>query len=82
MNGQTGMPISKPWLVVHQDDDGKIITILAGRPGAKYQEFGLAVADAVRHIARCFNISEHDVMRIVDRELENQTTEISGGRLP
>ena len=41
-----------------------------------HEAFGLLVADVIRHVARAFDVT--DVLRTVQREIDNPTTPIVG----
>lgn len=75
--------IKWPWLIVHQPagPGTALETMLAGEPGVQYQDFSLLIADTVRHVAKAFNVDEHDVMRLVEKELANPTTPLLGGKV-
>ena len=70
--------IKNPWIIIHQPegDDGKIRTLLAGKPEAGYEDFALIVCDLIRHIAAGFHVSENDVFEWIDKERKKPTTEI------
>ena len=42
-----------------------------------HEEYGLLVADLVRHVARAFNVGEEDVWEWVDKERRHPTTAIT-----
>ena len=69
-------PIEKPWIIVHEMPDRKMQTLLAGPPGASYEQFSLAIADIIRHVARAFNVDEADVLHWAEREIHSPTTDI------
>lgn len=72
--------IENPWIIVHQLPNKSMETILAGPSGAGYEQFGIAIADIIGHVARAFNVDEADVLEWVHKELDDPTTEFTGGR--
>lgn len=75
--------ITHPWIIVHQPEGigGTMHTILVGPDEANYEQFSLAIADVIRHVAKGFEVDESDVLRWIHQELDNPTTELSGGHL-
>lgn len=70
--------IINPWIIIYQPkEDGPIKTILAGKPGASYEEFSIIVCDLIRHIAAGFKVTEADVFNWVRKEFENPTADIT-----
>ena len=72
------MPIINPWVIVHQPDGegGGLETILAGPPDGNYRQFGIVIADIIRHVANAYDVDEADVLEWVHREMDSPTTEI------
>ena len=75
--------ITNPWIIVHQPEGegGQIYTVLAGPDGTDYEQFSLVIADVIRNVAKAFEVDESDVLRWIHMEIDNPTTELSGGRL-
>lgn len=75
------MEIENPYVIVHKPlrAMGKVETVLAGPPDVKMEHFALAIADAIRHVAKWARCDELDVLRRVQEELDEPTTEIMGG---
>jgi len=72
------MMIAKPLVIMFGDGtpDGNIICHLHPPPKWSYREYGLLVADLIRHVAGCFKVSTSDVMEWVEKELGNPTAKI------
>jgi hypothetical protein len=68
------MRIEKPLTIVFVND-GKIQTHLYPSEGG-YQQYGILVADIVRHAAKAFNVDQNDVWEWVDKERDHPTSEI------
>lgn len=64
-------------LIVHFDDEGHTVTLI-GKPKHKlgHEDFGIVVADTVRHVARAFQVEEREVWRWVDQERAQPTSGI------
>lgn len=73
--------INQPWIIVYQADDGKMITGLHPPESADYEQYGLLIADVIRHVARMYDVDEFDVFRWVEKEIDKPTTKIEGGRV-
>lgn len=71
--------IERPWVIAHQLPSNKLEVILSGPEDATVGAFSIVAADIIRHIARHFDVDEHDVLRWVDREIANPTSNITGG---
>jgi len=70
------MRIEKPLVVVFQNDEGLIQTHLW--PGERnYQQYGILIADIVRHVANAFKVHENDVWEWVDKERYHQTSPVT-----
>ncbi|MGA2850778.1 MAG: hypothetical protein ABSE46_17405 [Terracidiphilus sp.] len=69
------MKIEKPFIIVFEND-GKIQTHLY--PGERsYAQYGILIADVVRHVANAFNIHENDVWEWVDKERYKPTSPVT-----
>jgi hypothetical protein len=66
------MRIEKPLIVVFKND-GKIQTHLFPEE-ASYKEYGILIADIVRHVANAFKVHENDVWEWVDKERDRPTS--------
>lgn len=73
--------IENPWIIVHELPNKKMQTLLAGPEGAGYEQFALAVADIIGHVAQHFDVDDADVLRWIKRELDDPTTKLEGGRI-
>ena len=66
------MQIRNPLVIVFENED-KIQTHLY--PGDRsYREYGILIADIVRHVANAFKVSEDDVWEWVDKERYHKTS--------
>jgi hypothetical protein len=66
------MQITNPLIIVFENDD-KLQTHLY--PGERsHKEYGVMIADIVRHVANAFKVSENDVWEWVDKERYHQTS--------
>jgi hypothetical protein len=66
------MRIDSPLIIVFEND-GKIQTHLY--PGEKsHKEYGILIADIVRHVSNAFKVDEDDVWEWVDKERYHQTS--------
>jgi hypothetical protein len=66
------MKIESPLIVVFEND-GKVQTHLyPGKWG--YKEYGIVIADVVRHVANAFKVYENDVWEWVDKERDAPTS--------
>jgi hypothetical protein len=69
------MKIEKPLIVVFEND-GKIQTHLY--PGERSSaQYGILIADVVRHVAKAFNVHENDIWEWVDKERYHQTSPVT-----
>jgi hypothetical protein len=66
------MKIANPWVVVFEQD-GQVQTHLHTE-GRSYEQYGILIADLVRHVANAFNAREEDVWQWVDKERHHQTS--------
>lgn len=62
--------IHRPWVVVHETPDGKLETIIAGPDGVGPIEFGIIIADCIKHVAAAFAVDNDHIISIVKKELE------------
>lgn len=70
------MQIKNPLVIVFQNDDENIQTHLF--PGEhSYKQYGILIADLVRHVANAFNVHENDVWEWVDKERYHQTSPVT-----
>lgn len=75
MSKKNSMEIRDPLLLVFENEDGDVQTHLyPGKWGHK--EYGILVADVVRHIAKAFKIHENDVWEWVDKERDKPTSPV------
>jgi hypothetical protein len=66
------MRIESPLIIVFEND-GEIQTRLY--PGDHgYKDYGILIADLVRHVANAFKVSEEDVWEWVEKERSNPTS--------
>ena len=69
------MKIEKPLIVVFEND-GKVQTHLY--PGERnHAQYGILIADVVRHVANAYNIHENDVWEWVDKERYRPTSQVT-----
>ena len=69
------MKIQDPLIIAFKNED-KIQTHLYPG-GLGYKEYGILIADIVRHVANAFKVSEDDVWGCVDKERYEPSTPIS-----
>jgi hypothetical protein len=70
------MMIAQPLIIMFESDDGVNCHI---HPAGYTREcYGLLICDLVRHVAKAFNVDEHDVWFWVDRERHDPTATIDG----
>jgi hypothetical protein len=63
-------------LIVAFENDGDIRIHL--NPGERgYQQYGILIADLVRHVANAFKIHENDVWEWVEKERYHQTAPVT-----
>ena len=66
------MRIQEPLVIVFESD-GKVQTHLY--PGKRsYKQYGILIADIVRHVANAFNVHENYVWEWVDKERDHPTS--------
>jgi len=69
------MKIENP-LIVCFENDGNIRTIR--NPGKRgHQQYGILIADIVRHVSNAFKVDENDVWEWVDKERYNPTSPVT-----
>ena len=69
------MKIKEPLVIVFEND-GRIQTHLY--PGERsYQQYGILIADIVRHVANAFHVHENDVWEWVDKERDHPTSPVT-----
>ena len=69
------MRIEKPWVIVFQDDEGNMQTRLYPEEKS-YMQYGILVADIVRHVAKAFKVSEDSVWEWVEKERYRPTSPV------
>ena len=66
------MKIEKPLIICFENDEGNVQTHLY--PAERtYGQYGILIADVVRHVANAFKIHENDRWEWVDKERYRQT---------
>jgi hypothetical protein len=73
------MNIEKPWIIANETLEGKLQIALVGPEGAEVEDFAIVAADIIKHVARCFNRQEEEVLTLIRRELDEPTSGIAGG---
>jgi hypothetical protein len=68
--------IKNPVLILMDNSDGMIKTVVIPRPTDTHMHFGMMIADSVRHIAKAFGVSDAEVWEWVDKERLSPTTDI------
>jgi hypothetical protein len=68
------LKIEKP-LIICFENDGKTQTHLYTGEWS-YKEYGILIADVVRHVANAFNVQEDDVWEWVEKERYHQTSPV------
>lgn len=73
------IPIINPWVIVHQPGGlgSPIETILGEPPNANHKQYGLLIADLIRHVAKAYDIDEANVFEWVQKEMDNPTSPIT-----
>ena len=66
------MKITNPWVVVFEQD-GQVQTHLHIE-GRTYEQYGILIADLVRHVANAFKVREEEVWEWADKERSHQTS--------
>jgi hypothetical protein len=69
------MEIDSPLIIVFEND-GQIQTHVYPE-AMDHRDYGALIAALVRHVAKAFNIPEHDVWESVDEERYHPTTPVS-----
>jgi hypothetical protein len=70
------MRIENPLVIVYQNEDGDLQTIL--NPGERnHQQYGILIADLVRHVANAFKVPENDVWEWVEKERFRPTSPVT-----
>lgn len=66
------MAIERPWIFGQEPDEpGKVQTLLAGPPGAGYEEFSAVMAGVVKHIAKHQCVSEETIYAAIGQKLKD-----------
>ena len=68
--------ITQP-LIILFEHEGNLVCHLHPRQHDTYEGYGLMICDLIRHVARNFDVSEHDVFEWVKREYHKPTTELT-----
>lgn len=68
--------IEKPWIIMHETEDGKLQCVLAGPDGAGHEQFSIVIADLIRHVSNHFSVDEADVLNWIEREVNSPTTDL------
>jgi len=67
--------IKDPLVIMFKNDDNITCHIYPSKD-MTYEQYGLAICDLVRHVAKAFNVNEKKVWKWVDIERNNPTTDI------
>lgn len=70
------MRIEKPLIMVFENDDGNVQTHLFPEERT-YKQYGILIADLVRHVANAFHVDESSVWEWVDKERSNPTSPVA-----
>jgi len=68
--------IDKPLVIVFVNEDGQVQTHLYPKERS-YQQYGILIADIVRHVARAFKVDENDVWEWVEKERYKPTSPVT-----
>jgi hypothetical protein len=66
------MKITNPLVIVFEQD-GQVQTHLHTE-GRNFEQYGILIADLVRHVANAFSVRENEVWEWVDKERYHQTS--------
>jgi hypothetical protein len=66
------MKIEAPLIIAFKQDDKVQTHLYPGR--YTHKEYGILIADIVRHVANAFKVHENDVWEWVDKERDRQTS--------
>lgn len=69
------MEIKDPYIIVFQNDDYVQTRLYPGSWG--YKEYGILIADLVRHVANAFHVDEAEVWEWVDKERDKPTSPVT-----
>jgi hypothetical protein len=69
------LKIENPIIICFVNDEGKVQTHLYPHERS-YKQYGILIADVVRHVANAFKIHEDDVWEWVDKERYHQTSPV------
>lgn len=75
MSNKEPMIISHPLIIMFKQDD-KIVCHIHPEKNMNYEQYGLAICDLVRHVAKAFKVNEKEVWKWVNMERNNPTTSI------
>ena len=70
------LKIEKPIVICFLNDDGKIQTHLYPKERT-YGQYGISIADIVRHVAKAYKVNEDDVWEWVDKERYHPTSPVT-----
>ena len=74
---ETKIEIHNPWIIVYEPVPKEgMVCRLHGPPDADYGQFGIVIADVIRHVAKKFDVDEADVLEWVHKEMDEPTSEI------
>ena len=68
------MKIESPRIIVFENDGRMQTHLYSGDWG--YKEYGILIADIVRHVANAFRVREEEVWEWVDKERDKPTSPI------
>jgi hypothetical protein len=69
------MKIEDPLIVVFENGKDIQSRLYSGERG--YRQYGILIADVVRHVANAFKVHESDVWEWVDKERYNPTSPVT-----
>lgn len=69
------MQIKDPYIIVFQNEDQIQTRLYPGDWG--FKEYGILIADLVRHVANAFHVHESEVWEWVDKERDKPTSAIT-----
>lgn len=67
--------LENPLLVAFEQNGKLTVHLYPDKSKHTHAHYGLLVADLVKHVAKCFGVSDEDVWEWVDKERENPTTD-------
>ena len=69
------MKIEKPLIICFENSEGNVQTHLYPAERS-YEQYGILIADVVRHVANAFKIHEDEVWKWVEKERYRQTSPV------